>query len=88
MGLRDHVEASAELLRDVRTRLGHSNENLPPARLRFDIADDDLQMPLAVLAAPDEGRIQARIDRRCCSTVSRQVSPSWPKLAGPSIPSS
>src|SRR5271166_4746929 len=61
----DRVEASAELLFDVRTGLGHGAENLPPVSLRFNIADNDLQMPLAVLAAPDEGRIQARIDRRC-----------------------
>jgi hypothetical protein len=55
---------------DVRIGFGNSAENLSPAGLRFNIADAYLQMPLAVLTAADEGRIQGHGDRR-----SRRIRP-------------
>jgi hypothetical protein len=37
---------------------------MPATSLRFDIADPHLQMPLPVLTAADEGRVQGHHDRR------------------------
>ena len=70
LGSPDGVEATADQHFDVRIGFGDSAENLPPASLRFNIADPHLQMPLAVLAAADEGRIQGHGDRR-----SRRIRP-------------
>jgi hypothetical protein len=44
--------------------LGNRQAMMPTSR-RFDIANQDLQVPLTILAASNEGRIQARVDRRC-----------------------
>ena len=70
LGSPDGVEAAADQHFDVRIGFGDGAENLPPASLRFNIADPHLQMPLAVLAAADEGRIQGHGDRR-----SRRIRP-------------
>ena len=43
---------------------GNGTENLPATTFRFDIANPDLEMPLAVLTAPNECRIQGHSDRR------------------------
>ena len=55
LGSPDRVEAPADQHFDVRIGFGNGAENRPPTKLRFDIADPDLQMPLVVLAGPDEG---------------------------------
>jgi hypothetical protein len=63
--LPDGVEVAADQHLDVRIGFGDGAENLSPTSLRFNIADPHLEMPLAVLAAADEGRIQSHRDRRC-----------------------
>ena len=60
----DGVKVPADQPREVRIGSGDGGENLAPTRCRFDIADPYLQMPLAVLTAPDESRIQGDHDRR------------------------
>jgi hypothetical protein len=55
LGSPDRVEAPADQHFDARSGLGNGGENLPPTKHRFNIADPDIQMPLVVLAAPDEG---------------------------------
>jgi hypothetical protein len=65
VGSPDGVEAAADQYLDVRISFGDGAKNLSPASLRFNIADPHLEMPLAVLAAADEGRIQSHRDRRC-----------------------
>ena len=63
LGASDSVEAAADQRSEVRVGLGDGAEDLPSSGRRLDIADPDLQVPLAVLAAPDEGRIQGHHDR-------------------------
>src|SRR5277367_240350 len=58
------VEGPADQHRDVRIRSGDGAENLATASLSFDVADPYLQMPLPILTAPDEGRVQGHHDRR------------------------
>ena len=41
-------------------------EDLPAAVRRLDIAEEDFEMPLVLLAAPNEGRVQGQGDRRGC----------------------
>ncbi len=60
----DGIEVAADQRFDVRAGFGDGAEDLAATRLRFDIADPHLQMPLAALAAADEGRIQGHHDRR------------------------
>jgi len=70
LGSPDGIKAALDLRLDVGIGFGDGAENLPSARLRFDIANLHLQMPLAVLATADEGRIQGHRDRR-----SRRIRP-------------
>ena len=60
----DGVEAAADQHFDVGVNFGDSTEHLPSTSLRLDIANPHLQMPLALLTAADEGRIQSDRDRR------------------------
>jgi len=62
----DSVEVAADQRSDVGIGFGDGTENLPVPRLRFDVADPDLQMPLALCTAADERRIQGDHDRRSC----------------------
>ncbi len=64
LGSPDSVEIAADQRGDVRAGFGDGAENLAATCIRFDIADPHLQMPLAVLAASDERRIQGHYDRR------------------------
>ena len=64
----DRVEVAADQRHEIRVGLRHGAEDLPSSCRRLDIADPDFQVPLAVLAAADEGRIQGhrdRLDRSC-----------------------
>jgi hypothetical protein len=49
---------------DVCIGFGNGTENLPPTGLRFDVADPHFQMPLAVLTAADERRVQGHRNGR------------------------
>jgi hypothetical protein len=49
---------------DICIGFGNGTENLPTTSLRFDIADPNLQMPLAILTAANERRVQGRRNRR------------------------
>ena len=64
-GSASHVKFLTEQGRNIGVRLGHRCEHLPGSASRFDISDADLQMPLALFATADEGRINADGDR-CC----------------------
>ena len=64
LGSADGVEVPADQPREVSAGSGDSAENLAPPRVRFDVAHPHLQVPLPVLTAPDEGRIQGDHDRR------------------------
>ena len=55
LGPPDRVEAAADQTCEIRVDLRHGAEDLPPSARRLDIADPDLEVPLAVLATPDEG---------------------------------
>src|SRR4051794_3553873 len=57
----DRIEADQAC--EIRVGLRHGAEALPPAARRLDIADPNLQVPLAGPATPDEGRIQGHHDR-------------------------
>src|SRR3954463_14064495 len=63
LGPPDRIEAAADQACEIRVGLRHGAEDLPPAARRLDIADPDLQVPLAGPATPDEGRIQGHHDR-------------------------
>src|SRR4051794_33520283 len=54
-GPADGVEGAADQRPNVRVDLRDGAENLSSAGFCFDIADPDLEVPLAVLAAVDEG---------------------------------
>ena len=64
LGSADRVEAAVDQHFSVGIGFGNGAENLSPASLRFDIADPHLQMPLAVLTAADERRVQGHRNRR------------------------
>jgi len=53
----DRIEVAADQRREIAVGLRHSIEDLPSSCLRLDVADPDLQVPLAALPAADEGRI-------------------------------
>ncbi|MFL5281391.1 MAG: hypothetical protein ACJ8AW_10430 [Rhodopila sp.] len=63
IGASDNTEAAADQSFDVRIGFGNGAKYLPSTSPRFDIADPHFQMPLAVFAATDEGRIQGHRDR-------------------------
>jgi hypothetical protein len=54
LGASDSIEAAADQGCEIRAGLRDRTEHLPASRRRFDIADPDLQVPLAGLATPDE----------------------------------
>src|ERR1700722_1007828 len=64
LGAHNGVESAADQRFDSRIGFRDGPENLPATSLRFDIADPHLQMPLPILTAADEGRVQADHDRR------------------------
>jgi hypothetical protein len=55
LGPPDRIEATADQACEIRVGLRYGAEDLPPSARRLDIADPNFQMPLAVLAAADEG---------------------------------
>src|SRR4051812_5237329 len=63
LGPPDRIEAAADQAYEIRVGLRHGAEDLPPAGCRLDIADPNLQLPLAGLATPNEGRIQGHHNR-------------------------
>src|SRR3954449_3776012 len=65
---------------EVRVGLRHGAEDLPPAARRLDIADPDLQVPLAGPATPDEGRIQGHHDRLGAGRRRRYSHLRWERL--------
>jgi hypothetical protein len=64
LGSSDGVEALADQDLDVCISFRDRTENLPAIRVRFDVADPHLQMPLAILTAANERRIQGHGDGR------------------------
>src|SRR6202162_630051 len=64
LGSADGIEVPADQHLDIGVGSRDGAKNLATARLRFDIADPYLQMPLPVLTAPDEGRIHRDHDCR------------------------
>ena len=58
------LEVSANQRRDVGVALRNSAKYLPTSARRLDVADANLQMAFAVVAAADEGGIQTDADRR------------------------
>src|SRR3954466_12922443 len=75
LGPPDRIEAAADQACEIRVGLRHGAEDLPPSARRLDIADPNLQLPLAGLATPNEGRIQGAPSGagpgECC--ISRQT---------------
>jgi hypothetical protein len=63
-GAPNGVEFAADQRFDSRIGFRDGAENLSSTSLRFDIADPHLQMPLPILTAADEGRVQGDHDRR------------------------
>ena len=55
LGAPDRIEVAADQACEIRVGLRHGAEDLPPAARRLDIADPNLQLPLAGPAAPNEG---------------------------------
>src|SRR5215213_7718682 len=55
LGPPDRIEAAADQAYEIRVGLRHGAEDLPPSARRLDIADPNLQLPLAGLATPNEG---------------------------------
>jgi len=64
LGAPNGVEFAADQRFDSRIGFRDGAENLPATSLRFDIADLHLKMPLRILTAADEGRVQGDHDRR------------------------
>src|SRR5271166_2422134 len=64
VGSANSSKVSMDQRRDVGTSLRHRSEHLPASVTSLDISDADLQVPLAVFATADEGRIHADGDRR------------------------
>src|SRR4051794_24852325 len=60
----NRVEVAADQRREIRVGLRDGTEHLPASRRRLDVADPDLQVPLAVLTAADERRVQGQRDHR------------------------
>src|SRR5215212_1923435 len=55
LGPPDRIEAAADQACEIRVGLRYGAEGLPSSARRLDIADPDLEVPLAGLAAADEG---------------------------------
>src|SRR5260370_20541499 len=64
LGSADGIEVPADQHLDIGVGSRDGAKNPATARLRFDIADPYLQMPLPGLTAPDEGRIHGDHDYR------------------------
>src|SRR5215217_784121 len=58
LGPPDPIEAAADQACEIRVGLRYGAEDLPSSAGRLDIADSNLQLPLAGLATPNKGRIQ------------------------------
>ena len=56
------IKVSADQQRDVGVALRDSAKYLAAAAGHLDIADTNLQMALAIVTAPDEGRVQTDAD--------------------------
>src|SRR3954452_6838359 len=54
LGPPDRIEAAADQACEIRVGLRHGAEGLPSSARRLDIADPDLEVPLAGLAAADK----------------------------------
>jgi hypothetical protein len=63
-GSADCLKAAPDHHYDLRLGLRHSAEYLSTAAGSLDVADANLQMPLAGMAAADEGRVYSDSDRR------------------------
>src|SRR4051794_23770749 len=63
LGPPDRIEAAADQACEIGVGLRYGAEDLPSSARRLDIADPDLQVPLAGPATPNEGRIQGHHDR-------------------------
>ena len=63
LGPPDRIKAAADQACEIRVGLRYGTEDLPSSARRLDIADPNLQPPLAGLATPNEGRIQGHHDR-------------------------
>jgi hypothetical protein len=66
-GSADRLEISLDERRDVSVRIRDRAEYLPGATGCLGIANANLQMALAMVAATDEGRVQGDGDRRRCN---------------------
>ena len=55
VGVADFLEAAPDQRRDRRIGLCDRGEHLPGSVRRFNVAETDFEMPLAILTAPDEG---------------------------------
>src|SRR4051794_16356156 len=65
-GLANLLQTTLDQRFDRRIGLCDRGETLPAAVRRLDIAKANFEMPLALLTAPNEGRIQGQGDRRGC----------------------
>src|SRR5208337_4017053 len=63
-GSADRLKTSPDQHRDIRAGFRDSAEDLPPAVGCLNVADADLQMPFAVVAATDESRVYRDRDAR------------------------
>jgi hypothetical protein len=55
LGPPDYIKAAADQACEIRVGLRYGAEDLPSSARRLDIADPNLQLPLASLATPNEG---------------------------------
>src|SRR5882757_8336313 len=64
------------------------NSAIRPDRLSYSMANSrSIQTPTSRVVRGNVSPIQS-VSLSCCSAVNRQLPPSWPKLARPSMPSS
>jgi hypothetical protein len=63
-GSADRLKAAPDQRCDLRLGLRHSAEHLPTTARCLDVADANLQMPFAVLAAADECQVYGDVDCR------------------------
>jgi len=90
VGSANHSKVQTDQRRNVGASLRHRSKHLPDSASGLDISDADLQMPFALFAAADEGRIQADCDRSrrgCPVSVRSQaagsaIRPKPPMLVG------
>jgi hypothetical protein len=63
VGSANHSKVQTDQRRNVGASLRHRSKHLPDSASGLDISDADLQVPFALFAAADEGRVQADCDR-------------------------